>query len=240
MSSSTTTINRQQQQWMAEMTLAMPNFQEDFRNEITAFLQTHNPDLLLLRSKEKNVRFFCELDRTPKKTSTYISLGQIFPLWMKGVHASSVVREKSVLTPFIALMCFNTPRGELFIAVQTKKSATRRMIYLMGTGKKDTTAACIKVSAGEEEEEGGDCPELVAITAFNPYQCSSCCSSTRKEEKLHKCSRCWSALGLSVRYCSRACQLAHFPVHRLVCGKKEEELSGGGETGSRLLLCTRV
>jgi len=215
---SSTSINRQ---WVARMILDVPNFQEDFQNEITAFLQTHNPNLLH-RTKE-NKRFFGELR---KQQTTYISLGTLFPLWMKGVHASSVVLEKSVFTPFVALMCFNTPRGELFIAVQMKKSATRRM-YLMETGNDTDTppAACINVSLG------GDCssstPELVAITAINPYQCSCC--STRKE-KLHKCSRCWSALGLSVRYCSRACQLAHFPVHRLVCGKKE--LSGEVAHGS--------
>lgn len=200
---------------MVEMNKRLPDFREKFKDEMYTFLKTHQPDLFLHAKEDE--RFFCELDST--NNTTYISLGQMFPLWMKGVHASSIVLEKSVFTPFIALMCFATPRGELFILAQMKESPVRKM-YLMETGNEtdNPPAASINITAGGVS--GSSAPEIVAVTAIYPYHCAACLRVGEKK-RYRKCSRCWELLGLSARYCSKACQLAHYPVHRRVCGKRE-------------------
>ncbi len=200
---------------MNKMDRDVPNFRERFRDEMRAFLRAHHrPEFLKAKAPMSS---FCELNRTQK--TTYISLGKAFPLWMKGVHASSVVLEKSVFTPFIALMCFATPRGELFIVAQMKESPTRKM-YLMETGNEtdNPPAASINITAGGGS--GSSAPEIVAVTAIYPYHCAACLRVGEKK-RYRKCSRCWELLGLSARYCSKACQLAHYPVHRRVCGKRE-------------------
>lgn len=43
-----------------------------------------------------------------------------------------------------------------------------------------------------------------------------CAACSKKLEKSYKCSNC-REVGVHSRYCSKACQVAHWPVHRVVC-----------------------
>jgi len=52
-----------------------------------------------------------------------------------------------------------------------------------------------------------------------PLRICACCH--RGLCKSYKCSRC-REVGVHARYCSRACQVQHWPVHKAVCGGKLE------------------
>ena len=47
------------------------------------------------------------------------------------------------------------------------------------------------------------------------YRCTHCGTC---KEKMRKCAKCKDSK-LSVRYCSKECQLAHWPAHKAFCGK---------------------
>jgi hypothetical protein len=61
-----------------------------------------------------------------------------------------------------------------------------------------------------------DAPPALILTHIDPYTCLFCGSAST-----HKCKKCWDNLNISVRYCGKECQRAHFQQgHKRVCGKK--------------------
>ena len=60
---------------------------------------------------------------------------------------------------------------------------------------------------------------------FGKQRCDSCDLVGKKG---HRCSKCLAKL-----YCSKACQLEDFKVHRKVCRKEEVERKRKGEKGER-------
>jgi hypothetical protein len=61
-----------------------------------------------------------------------------------------------------------------------------------------------------------DTPPTLILTHVDPYTCLFCGSAST-----HKCKKCWDNLCISVRYCGKECQRAHFQQgHKRVCGKR--------------------
>ena len=67
--------------------------------------------------------------------------------------------------------------------------------------------------------EGGPRKQHVYILGVPLRICSACAKPLPKS---YKCSRCRAA-GIHARYCSKQCQVAHWPVHRAVCGGRAME-----------------
>ena len=59
-----------------------------------------------------------------------------------------------------------------------------------------------------------------------------CANCGERDNRLKKCDRC-----RSVAYCSRECQVADWPKHRVVCGKTSEVLRGHGEVPANAAGC---
>ena len=176
-------------------------------DELNSFLLEHRPDLVPFRSKS--------FDTVLSQKRVHLALELFFPAQMNRVHAHSLSLAKSIFTPTISLMCFCTPRGDFYIVFQLKSTTSDREVYLMDVGTLDSeSSACIIVTDGPE------C--IISITSISPNRCENCNVAC---QRISKCSRCRTALGLRVLYCSKQCQIAHYGLHKALCGKPISEVS---------------
>ena len=66
-----------------------------------------------------------------------------------------------------------------------------------------------------------------------PLQVCACCYQDLK--KSYKCSRC-RAFGVHARYCSRACQVKHWPTHKAACGDALHKATMKGDNSLQAVL----
>jgi hypothetical protein len=60
---------------------------------------------------------------------------------------------------------------------------------------------------------------LARVTKITPYICSNC--HAKPVPSLLACRSCRETTRNKTYYCSAACQRAHWPVHKVVCSKKQ-------------------
>ena len=79
--------------------------------------------------------------------------------------------------------------------------------------KKGATAK-ITLEKDKGAGERGDGDKIsISVTFKEADKCENC---GKAKEGLKKCARC-----LQVFYCSKECQVAHFPRHKVACKKKD-------------------
>ena len=140
------------------------------------------------------------------------SLQKCFPVQMKHVQTSSIQKDKSLLNDVpLILLCFDTPRGDFYVAVQFW-SEREMVVCDDGDASESDHFACVKIAPGPSA--------IVSFSSITPLVCANC-NALLEETRLLKCGRCWETLEVRVCYCSKQCQIAHYGNHKRLCGKAD-------------------
>ena len=153
---------------------------------------------LYKRDTEKISAF--RLDKSIK--STVIELHKLFPDYMMGaewLHASA--------QDGVSYCVYRTACG--IYALIAVKSSSRRQFPRFEYP--NFSICCDYDHDGLEEQ-------WVFVLGVPLRFCTGCGEAL---EKSYKCSVCRCA-GLHVRYCSKSCQVKHWPVHKALCGGKKK------------------
>jgi hypothetical protein len=103
------------------------------------------------------------------------------------------------------------PQGRVWLSVQTSSPGVKLELAV----QQGAVVIGTKYSGSL-----GQTPYLI-LTHIDPHTCTLCSAVAK-----HKCRRCWEELSISVRYCDKACQRAHFGLqHKHVCGRPGDDAS---------------
>ena len=106
---------------------------------------------------------------------------------------------------------FRGPCGRFIVYASRYNFDVQNMSFSICTYT-DTQQTEVVVSATHLED--GPRKQHVYVLLVPLRICAAC---DKPLAKSYKCSRCREA-GIHARYCSKQCQVAHWPVHRAVCG----------------------
>jgi hypothetical protein len=83
-----------------------------------------------------------------------------------------------------------------------------------------------------EYDKSGPENQFVFFVGVPLHVCSSCLQDLKKS---YKCSRC-RAFGVHARYCSRVCQVKHWPTHKVACGDALHKATMKGDNSLEAVL----
>jgi hypothetical protein len=130
-------------------------------------------------------------------------LNQLFPDYMMG--AEPLDESGYNVIDGVSSCVFETTSGGFF-AVFAVKSSSHARFEKYGCCN-DFSMVCEYDSKGPEDQP----------LFFMGVPLRICAGCRQTVEKSYKCSVCRCA-GLHVRYCSKVCQVKHWPMHKTVCG----------------------
>lgn len=135
---------------------------------------------------------------------TQTQLKDFFPEYMQDIKTEDIGFFETTETADGITLSITTPHGNVWM---NAFSDAARLNIIMDCNR----AITIQVTRTRN-----DIRPVLILTHIDPFKCAFCgCAST------HKCKKCWDNLNISVRYCGKECQRAHFQQgHKRVCGKR--------------------
>lgn len=100
----------------------------------------------------------------------------------------------------------------------TSNQVMRTNIIFVHCSKK-----CLEVTRDEEDGEN-----LSYTPKYESGRCCAKCSTISEKDKFNVCARC-----KEVHYCSRKCQVAHWPAHKANCKESHKKKVSGSEDEKR-------
>jgi len=157
----------------------------------------------------------------PNNRLSPMLLHYLFPVLKNATFVQSDRTLDSAVTgqfPLEGMLAFDTQHhGRVYVVVSKTYSGRQDQCLLYLGVYKDPRSADPGELAIITENKGkqSDTHELF-LTMLIPYAPCGMCKKMSKT--MLKCGRCWRETRFPVRYCSKQCQLAHFPLHKLCCG----------------------
>ena len=164
--------------------------------------------------------FQCELyrkDLVPRrflfKSNNVVEIDELLP----GLNATYC--GKCVQFACLEYQFFKTALGIIGVFAVSGSSDESEPSVKFGSGLKITTKERCLLLGFKHTPEGPEDQVLYVFTV--PLRLCGFCGDTL--HKSYKCSKC-KDVGITVHYCSKACQLFHWKEHRPVCGKASDFL----------------
>jgi hypothetical protein len=138
--------------------------------------------------------------------------------WFFPEHAKDMTRENISVNAIeeggtTMILCFNTSYGNrLWIVAQCSTDGMSLAPI------EDPSLGCGFAVLVKHTRSQSEASPFLILTHVDPNICTHC---DGWRHNMLKCKACWELKHIRVRYCSKECQLAHYPVHKGVCKEGE-------------------